>query len=144
MAEAARRLGVSANTVYEWIKSGKLAARRGFNGRLCVPFGPDTERACQQRVAGSTQIARDVTTSPAGPHERTVAQVAATLAINTNVVYYWLQTGWLDARKGPGGRWLVAFTANVERQCRQRIAASVHLKPVSQPQTSHSTARRAV
>jgi excisionase family DNA binding protein len=144
VAEAARRLGVSANTVYEWIKGGKLAARRGFNGRLCVPFGPDTERACRERVAGSTQIARDVTTSPAGPHERTVAQVAATLAINTNVVYYWLETGWLHARKGPGGRWLVAFTANVESQCRQRIAASVHLKPVSQPQTSHSTTRRAV
>jgi excisionase family DNA binding protein len=144
VAEAARRLVVSANTVYEWIKGGKLAARRGVNGRLCVPFGPDTERACRERVAGSTQIARDVTTSPAGSHERTVAQVAATLAINTNVVYYWLETGWLDARKGPGGRWLVAFTANVESQCRQRIAASVHLKPVSQPQTPRSTARRAV
>ena len=144
VAEAARRLGVSANTVYEWTKSGKLAARRGFNGRLCVPLGPDFERACRERVAASTQIARDVTTSPARPHERTVAQVAATLAINTNVVYYWLETGWLDARKGPGGRWLIAFTADVESQCRQRIAASVHLKPVSQPQTSRSTARRAV
>jgi hypothetical protein len=109
-----------------------------------VPFGPDIQRACRERVAGSTQIAGDVTTSPAGPHERTVAQVAAALAINTNVVDYWLETGWLDARKGPGGRWLVAFTADVERQCRQRIAASVHLKPLSQPQTSRSTARRAV
>jgi DNA invertase Pin-like site-specific DNA recombinase len=144
VAEAARRLGVSANTVYEWTKGDKLAARRGVNGRLCVPFGPDVERACRERVAASTQIARDVTTSPAGPHERTVAQVAATLAINTNVVYYWLETGWLDARKGPGGRWLIAFTADVESQCRQRIAASVHLKPISQPQTPHSTARRAV
>jgi excisionase family DNA binding protein len=144
VAEAAQRLGVSANTVYEWIKGGRLAARRGFNGRLCVPFGPDVQRACRERVAASTQIARAVTTSPAGPHERTVAQVAATLAINTNVVYYWLETGWLDARKGPGGRWLIAFTADVESQCRQRIAASVHLKPLSQPQTSRSTARRAV
>jgi excisionase family DNA binding protein len=144
VAEAAQRLGVSANTVYEWIKGGKLAARRGFNGRLCVPFSPEVQRACRERVAASTQIARDVTTSPAGPHERTVAQVAATLAINTNVVYYWLETGWLDARKGPGGRWLIAFTADVERQCRQRIAASVHLKPLSQPQPSRSTARRAV
>ena len=85
-----------------------------------------------------------MTTSPAGPHERTGAQVAATLAINTNVVYYWLETGWLDARKGPGGRWLIAFTADVESQCRQRIAASVHLTPVSQPPTTRSPARRAV
>jgi hypothetical protein len=115
-----------------------------LDGRLCVPFGPDVQQACRERVAASTQIARDLTTSPAGPHERTVAQVAATLAINTNVVYYWLETGWLDARKGPGGRWLIAFTTDVASQCRQRIAASVHLKPLSQPQTPRSTARRAV
>lgn len=73
-----------------------------------------------------------MTSETAGPHECTVAEVAAALTISTNVVYYWLETGALSARKGPGSRWLIAFTAEVEAQCRQRVDASVHLKPVSQ------------
>lgn len=132
VAEAARRLGVSTNAVYAWIKAGKLNARCGANERLCVPFGPDVEETCRQRVATSTQLARNVTTEPAGPHERTVAEVATALTISTNIVYYWLETGGLAARKGPGSRWLIAFTADVEAQCRQRVADSVHLKPISQ------------
>jgi excisionase family DNA binding protein len=144
VAEVARRLGVSASAVYEWIKAGKLAARRGCHGRLCVPFGPDVERACRDRVAASTQLPRNMTTSPAGSHECSVARVAATLAISTNVVYYWLKTGWLDARKGLGNRWLIKFTTEVEAQCRQRVAASVHLNAVSNPKPDSNPARRAV
>jgi len=132
VAEAARQIGVSTSAVYAWIKAGKLGARSGANDRLCVPFGPDVEQACRQRVATSTQLARNVTGEPAGPHERTVAEVAAALTISTNVVYYWLETGGLTARKGPGSRWLIIFTADVEAKCRQRVDASVHLKPISQ------------
>jgi excisionase family DNA binding protein len=135
VTEVARRLGVSATTVYDWIKAGALAARRGPGGRLCVPFGADIERACRQRMAESTHVTRNASSAPAGPHERTVAQVASLLAISTNVVYYWLETGQVPARKGPGSRWLIAFDAHVEQACRRRIAASVHLKPSPKPQT---------
>lgn len=144
VAEAARRIGVSDNTVYEWIKNGCLAARRGLNSRLCVPFGVDVEQACRARAAASCHIAREVTTDPVGPEERTVAQVAAALAISTNVVYYWLETGELLARKGPGNRWLITFTDDVDALCRERIAASVHLKPADHSQSRHSARGEAV
>lgn len=134
VAEVARRVGVSTNAVYEWIKGGKLVARRGAHDRLCVPFGSDVEQACRERAAASAQLPRNVTTQPAGPEERTVAQIAAALAISTHVVYYWLETGALKARKGPGNRWLITFTAAVEAECRRRVAASVHLRPTAQSQ----------
>ena len=53
--------------------------------------------------------------------------MADTLGISTNVVYYWLETDQLNARKGPDSRWLITYNADVEHLCRQRIAASVHL-----------------
>ena len=38
VADTAKRLGVSTGTVYDWIKTGKLAARRGSGNRLCIPW----------------------------------------------------------------------------------------------------------
>ena len=38
VADTAKRLGVSTGTVYDWIKTGKLAARRGSGNRLCFPW----------------------------------------------------------------------------------------------------------
>ena len=42
VAEAAARLGISTGVVYDWIKTGKLDARRGPGNRLCIPW---TERS---------------------------------------------------------------------------------------------------
>ena len=38
VAEAAHRLGISTGAVYDWIKTGKLAARRGPGNRLLHPL----------------------------------------------------------------------------------------------------------
>ena len=38
VADTAERLGVSTGVVYDWIKTGKLAARRGSGNRLCIPW----------------------------------------------------------------------------------------------------------
>ena len=38
VADAAHRLGCSIGVVYDWIKTGKLAARRGTGNRLCIPW----------------------------------------------------------------------------------------------------------
>lgn len=140
----AHRLGVSDNTVYDWIHAGFLPARRGLGGRLYVPFNHDVEKACRERIAASSHIAKNITSEPAAGHDRSVNQVAAALGISTNVVYYWLQTGQLPARKGPSNRWLIAFTSDVEEACRHRIAASIHLKPQRDPQTETTNTRRAV
>ena len=37
-AVAAHRRGCSSSVVYDWIKTGKLAARRGTGNRLCMPW----------------------------------------------------------------------------------------------------------
>jgi DNA invertase Pin-like site-specific DNA recombinase len=144
VSEVARRLGVSQGAVIHWIHRGWLTARRGLNNQWCVPFGPDVEHACRERVAASVHLPRVDDSTPATDDERTVGQVAAALGISTNVVYYWIERHHIDARRGPGGRWLITFTADVEAACRARVAASVHLKPVTRPQTPRSMSEEAV
>jgi DNA invertase Pin-like site-specific DNA recombinase len=144
VTDIARHLGISPGAVTYWIHRGWLHARRGLNNQWCVPFDPDVEHACRQRVVTSVHLPRVDDPTPATGDERTVAEVAATLGISTNVVYYWIEHDHIDARRGPGGRWLIAFTADVQAFCRQRVASSVHIKPISQPQTPPSTTQEAV
>jgi DNA invertase Pin-like site-specific DNA recombinase len=54
----AERLGITLNAVYNWIRRGKLAARRTAGGGLGVPFTPAVEQAAQQWVANSNHIKR--------------------------------------------------------------------------------------
>ena len=48
--EYAETLGVSIGTVYDWISTGKLTARRGPAMRLFIPFPPEVEQQCRERV----------------------------------------------------------------------------------------------
>ena len=56
VADTAERLGVSTGTVYDWIKTGKLAARRGSGNRLCIPWTEQIEAECRCRVAESAHL----------------------------------------------------------------------------------------
>jgi DNA invertase Pin-like site-specific DNA recombinase len=62
VAQIAERLGVSIGAVYYWIGHGQLAARRGHGNRLCIPFGPDVEQACRDRVANSAHLLKQTET----------------------------------------------------------------------------------
>jgi transposase-like protein len=144
VSEVARRLGISHGAVIHWINRGWLPARRGLNNQWCVPFDPDVEHACRQRVATSVHLPRVDDPAPPSGNERTVGEVAAALGISTNIVYYWIEHHHVDARRGPSGRWLITYTAHVQATCRHRVAASVHLKSVPQPQTPPPTTQEAV
>ena len=61
------------------------------------------------------------------PGELTVEQVAAHLGISAGAVYYWIDHGQLDARRGPAGRLCVPFSPEVASTCRERMASSRHL-----------------
>ena len=61
------------------------------------------------------------------PGELTVEQVAAHLGISASAVYYWIDHGQLEARRGPAGRLCVPFSPEVARTCRERMASSCHL-----------------
>jgi DNA invertase Pin-like site-specific DNA recombinase len=54
--QVAGRLGVSAGVVYYWISHGQLDAHRGPANRHRIPFPPEIERACRERVANSAHI----------------------------------------------------------------------------------------
>lgn len=54
--DVAQRLGVSDGTVYYWIQHGQLDARRTAGGRWGVPFSPEVEDRCRERVARSVHI----------------------------------------------------------------------------------------
>jgi excisionase family DNA binding protein len=56
VADTAERLGVSTGTVYDWIKAGKLAARRGPGNRLCIPWIDQTESECRSRIIQSGHL----------------------------------------------------------------------------------------
>jgi len=55
--DLAARLGVREGVVYYWIERNQLAARRGPGKRLCVPFSPEVEKACRERIDRSSRIA---------------------------------------------------------------------------------------
>ena len=59
--------------------------------------------------------------------ELTVSQLAERLHISTGVIYAWITTGKLTARHGPAKRLYIPFSPQVEQQCRQLVASSVHL-----------------
>lgn len=62
-----------------------------------------------------------------GDGEVTVAHLAGRLAVSHSVVYAWISTGKLAARRGPANRLYIPFPPEVEQQCRQLVASSVHL-----------------
>jgi DNA invertase Pin-like site-specific DNA recombinase len=59
--------------------------------------------------------------------ELTVDQLAECLNVSPGVVYAWINTGKLDARRGPANRLYIPFPPDVEQQCRERVQNSVHL-----------------
>ncbi len=144
VADIARRLGISHGAVIHWISRGWLAARRGLNNQWCVPFSDDIEAACRERAARSAHIHQPDSTDTQADHELTVADVAAVLRISTNVVYYWIERHHVVARRGQGGRLFIGFGPEIEAACRARVAASVHLKTATQPQTPGPTNQEAV
>jgi excisionase family DNA binding protein len=66
VADAAQRLGISADAVYYWIKAGHLPARRGPGNRLTIPWNTETEAACHARIASSTHLNRTSQPATAG------------------------------------------------------------------------------
>jgi excisionase family DNA binding protein len=71
--------------------------------------------------------------APAPYHdgEISVAEAARRLGCSTGVIYYWIQAGQLDARRGPGNRLCITWNDPIQAACRDRAAASGHLNPAA-------------
>ena len=138
VAEAARRLGCSTNVVYHWIHTGQLTARRSSGSRLCVPWDDRIQAGCHQRIAESSHLGRagrprtlPAPPSPAAEGEISVTEAAYQLGCSIHVIYYWIDTGKLAARRGPGGRLHIPWNDQVQARCRARLEQSGHLNPAA-------------
>jgi DNA invertase Pin-like site-specific DNA recombinase len=111
------------------------------------PGTPTAELAAQLNAAGLTtghgrpfdvkavQWIRHACNIPApAPYagtEISVAEAASRLGCSAGVIYYWIESAQLDARRGPGNRLCIPWTARVEAACRRRITGSGHLNPAA-------------
>ena len=111
------------------------------------PATPTAELAAQLNAAGLTtghgrpfdikavQWIRHAYNIPApAPYagtEISVAEAASRLGCSTGVIYYWIESAQLDARRGPGNRLCIPWTAQVEAAGRRRITGSGHLHPAA-------------
>jgi hypothetical protein len=94
----------------------------GMRTSTTVPFDEKAIRWLRWRyriLTGPEQLLRD--------GEVTVAQLAQRLGIATSVIYAWISTGKLAARRGPANRLYIPFPPEIEQHCRQLVANSCHL-----------------
>jgi hypothetical protein len=63
--------------------------------------------------------------------EISVADAARRLGCSIGVVYDWINTSKLAARRGSGNRLCIPWTDHIQAQCRARITASGHLNPAA-------------
>jgi hypothetical protein len=61
VAETANRLGISADAIYCWIKTGKLDVRRTRTGRICIPWNHHVETTCRRRITESVHLKQKTT-----------------------------------------------------------------------------------
>jgi hypothetical protein len=67
VSQVAEHLGVSTNLIYHWITRGQLATRRGYHNHLCIPFPPQVEQQCRDRIRNSAHLpGRNQNTSQGG------------------------------------------------------------------------------
>jgi hypothetical protein len=138
VAEAARRLDCSSGVIYHWIHTGQLTARRGSASRFCIPWSAQAEAGCRSRIAQSAHLGRaarprtlPAPAFPAAGGEVSVTQAACQLGCSTGVIYYWIETGQLSARRGPGNRLHIPWNDQIQAQCRSRVGQSGHLNPAA-------------
>ena len=138
VTEAASRLGCSTTVVYHWIHTGQLTARRSSGGRFCFPWDDQVQARCQELIAQSARLGRTARPrtlpappSPAAAGEVSVTEAAYQLGCSIHVIYYWLDTGKLTARRGPGSRLHIPWNDQVQAECRTRIKQSGHLNPAA-------------
>jgi len=68
---------------------------------------------------------------PYGPGEISVAEAARRLGCSTSVIYHWIHTGQLTARRGSASRFCIPWNQQLHAGCQRRIEQSGHLNPAA-------------
>ena len=66
-----------------------------------------------------------------GPGEISVAEAARRLGCGTSVIYHWIHTGQLTARRGSASRFCIPWNQQLQADCQRRIEQSGHLNPAA-------------
>jgi DNA invertase Pin-like site-specific DNA recombinase len=76
--------------------------------------------------------------------ELTPRQVADRIGVSTGTIHYWINAGYVTARRGPANRWCIPFPPDVEAACRNRATGSAHqhrdIEPHPRRDTEYSVA----
>ena len=72
---------------------------------------------------------------PYRPGEISVTEAARWLGCSTAVLYHWIHTQQLTARRGLGNRFCIPWNDQIQASCRTRIAQSAHLDRAARPRT---------
>ena len=72
---------------------------------------------------------------PYRPGEISVTEAARRLGCSTTVLYHWIHTQQLTARRGLGNRFCIPWNDQIQASCRTRIAQSAHLDRTDRPRT---------
>jgi excisionase family DNA binding protein len=138
VTEAASQLSCSTGTIYHWIHTGQLTARRSSGSRLCLPWDAQVRARCQELITRSARLSRAARprTLPAPPFsaaegEVSVTEAAYRLGCSTYVIYDWIETRKLAARRGAGNRLHIPWDKQIQAECRARIEQSGHLNPAA-------------
>jgi excisionase family DNA binding protein len=70
---------------------------------------------------------------PCRPGEISVAEAARRLGCSTAVLYHWIHTQQLTARRGLGNRFCIPWNDQIQAGCRTRIQQSAHLDRTARP-----------
>ena len=119
--------------------------------RQLGPVTPAAELAAQLNAAGLTHRGRPPVRRqgrpvdpPRLPHPRPGclrrrrdlrAEAARLLGCSTSVIYHWIHTGQLTARRGSGSRFCIPWDDQVSASCQDLIAQSARLGRTARPRT---------
>ncbi|MGH3821615.1 MAG: recombinase family protein [Pseudonocardiaceae bacterium] len=71
--------------------------------------------------------------------ELTPRQVADRIGVSAGTIHYWINAGFLPARRGPANRWCIPFPPQTEAACRDRAAGSAHQHRDIDPRSRRDT-----
>jgi DNA invertase Pin-like site-specific DNA recombinase len=70
---------------------------------------------------------------PYAAGEVSAAEAAYRLGCSTSVIYHWIHTGQLTARRGQGSRLCIPWNSQVHARCRELITQSAHMNRAARP-----------
>ena len=87
---------------------------------------PTATRSTRTQQATSASTTRSATRRQPATESSPSPRPPPGLGVSVQTIKYWIDRGYLTARRGPAGLWAIPFPPDVEAACRERAARSIH------------------